>query len=95
MGQDRYPLGSGLGDEQTIKGIAVVEGKLDELIEVPRLDGEQFHGVAVQVLAYQGRDGHVQRQRAEAGFDGDFPQAGDAHQASISALFNHLTGVAT
>lgn len=76
-GEQEQACGLGLCDEHAVEGVAVDGGQVDDGGGVGAVDGEFRIAIVEEAPAQDGGiDGEI--VAAEAGFDGDFPQAGCA-----------------
>jgi len=85
-GQQGHALDQGLGDEQAIKGIPVVEGQGGQLHAVGQLNRQPANGIG-RHLARDGRRPILrQPELADADLDAGLPQAGGADEQVIGAI---------
>lgn len=85
---DRNTLRKALRNDQTVKGIAVVEGQGRECIQVCRPYRKELDCISFHLMLDEFRKRDLQFQPADADLDGPLPQAGNTQQPFIFNLFD-------
>lgn len=84
---ERQVLRQTLRDQHPVKGITVVKGKPGDLERMSNRDVKNGEAIERDLLRNKFLQGLAKSELAQTGFDGDFPDAGDAQETFVVAGF--------
>ena len=94
LSDENHPFMHGLGNHKAVKRIFVVIRKAMKQVEVLRHDCQQCNGIGPDMIADQDTWRGWHCQSAEAGFDGDLPNAGNAQIPFVAWVLDQPPSVA-
>src|SRR5262245_24222257 len=92
---NRHALDDGLGNEQSVKRVTVVERQCDQFGRVARLDGQDCEAVIDDGLLDESGERDVQGVFPDAELDRHLPVAGRADRHLVCRIFDVLLGSGT